>query len=113
MKKLYLFIFLFSFASIFISCSDEEVIIPENTPPPDQTIENVTISDYVNRVYVSVLGREADNNEKSSGFNNLRQNNLSMESRMQFLDQVFSESEYFSHLYEYARIDLLNNIDTS
>jgi len=36
-----------------------------------------------------------------------------MASRMQFLDQVFSEDEYLSHLYDFARIELLNNIDTS
>jgi len=113
MNRLYPILVFFIVTSVFFSCSDDEVVIPENTPPPDQTVENVTISDYVNRVYVSVLGREADNNEKSSGFNILRQNNLSMSSRMQFLDQVFSESEYLPHLYDFARIDLLNNLDTA
>jgi hypothetical protein len=114
MKRHYQILLVFLVASFFYSCSsDDEVAIPDNAPPPDQTIENVTISNYVNRVYVSVLGREADSNEKNSGFNLLRQNNLSMSSRMQFLDQVFLESEYLPHLYEFARIELLNNLDTS
>src|SRR5690348_3868 len=32
---------------------------------------------------------------------------------MQFLDQVFSASEYLPHLYDFARIELLNNLDTA
>jgi len=112
MKKLYPFLLLFVFASIFSSCSDEEVV-PGNEAPPDQTIENVTISNYVNRVYVSVLGREASTSEKEDGFNLLRQNNLSLTSRSQFLDQVFSESGYLPHLYDFARVELLNNLDTA
>ena len=111
MKRIGRLLLLFSFLIFISSCSDEEVI-PNNTAPPDQTIENVTISNYVNRVYVSVLGREASESEKSSGFNILRQNNLSMSSRLQFLYDVFSDAKYFDHLYTHARIDLLNNIDT-
>jgi hypothetical protein len=60
-----------------------------------------------------VLGREATATEKESGFNTLRQNNISLASRSQFLDQVFSESEYLPHLYDFARVELLNNLDTA
>ena len=112
MKKLYLFSFLFIVLTIFNSCTDEEVV-PDNEAPPDQTIENITITNYVNRVYVSVLGREANDTEKETGFNLLRQNNLSLTSRTQFLDQVFTESEYLPHLYDFARVEILNNLDTS
>jgi hypothetical protein len=111
MKK-YLFLFLIAAASFFSACTKEEVI-PDNEAPPDQTIENVTISNYVNRVYVSVLGREASTGEKIDGFNLLRYNNLSLSSRSQFLDQVFSKNEYLPHLYDFARVELLNNIDTA
>ena len=111
MKKSYLFLFIIA-VSFFSACTKEEVI-PDNEAPPDQTVENVTISNYVNRVYVSVLGREATTSEKDAGFNLLRQNNLSVASRSQFLDQVFSESEYLPHLYDFARVELLNNLDTA
>ena len=112
MKRISYLLFFFFTLAIMTSCEDEEVI-PGNTPPPDQTIENVTISNYVNRVYVSVLGREATSSEKSAGFDILRQNNLSLSSRSQFLDQVFSSGHYLPHLYDFARIELLNNLDTA
>jgi hypothetical protein len=106
-------LFLVFFAAVvFTSCEKEEVITG-NVAPPDQTVENVTISNYVNRVYVSVLGREASTSEKSAGFEILRQNNLSLSSRSQFLDQVFSSSNYLPHLYDFARTELLNNLDTA
>lgn len=101
------------FVLLFFQACKKEEIISGNEPPPDQTIENVTISNYVNRVYVSVLGREATSSEKTTGFDLLRQNNLSMDSRIQFLDQVFASSEYRPHLYDFARTELLNNLDTS
>jgi len=112
MKRLLYLVFIIFTVAVFTSCESEEVI-PDNTAPPDQTIENITISDYVNRVYVSVLGREASSSEKSTGFDILRQNNLSSASRAQFLDQVFSSPGYLPHLYDFARTELLNNLDTA
>jgi len=112
MKKSNLYALLIVISCFFIACEKEEVI-SGNEAPPDQTVENVTISNYVNRVYVSVLGREATASEKDAGFNLLRQNNISVSSRSQFLDQVFSESEYKPHLYDFARVELLNNLDTA
>src|SRR5689334_16431566 len=112
MKK---FLVLLTFTGIvfLLSACHKEEDITGNTAPPDQTVENVTIRNYVNRVYVSVLGREASESEKDAGFSTLRNNNLSMASRIQFLDQVFSGSEYKPHLYDFARVELLNNLDTA
>jgi hypothetical protein len=96
------------------SCEKKgEVVVKNNEPPPDATISNVTINNYVNRVYISVLGREPDSTERTHGFNILRQNDVSAASRSQFLDSVFTKPEYYDHLYDLARIDLLNNLDTS
>jgi len=112
MKRIACLFYFFVVVAIFSSCRDE-VVVPNNTAPPDQTVENVTINNYVNRVYVAVLGREASSSEKSAGFNVLRDNNLSNESRSQFLDQVFSSGNYLPHLYDFARTELLNNLDTA
>jgi hypothetical protein len=102
------------FISFFASCAhDIEDVSPNNAAPPDQTVEDVTITNYVNKVYISVLGREADSSEKQFGFNLLRQHNLSDSSRSQFLDSIFYKPEYKVHLYDLARVDLLNSLDTA
>jgi hypothetical protein len=102
----------FFFIITLTSCSDNEVDISPNEAPPDGTIENVKISNYVNRVYIAVLGREADSPEQTEGFNILRSANVSLTSRMQFLDIVFSKPEYNDHLYTITRADLLQSMDT-
>jgi len=91
---------------------DEEVI-PGNQPPPDGTISNVVIENYVNRVYISVLGRKASDPEFNNGVSVLKQSNLSGAGRLQFLDEVYGNIEYKRNLYEKAKIQLLNNLDTN
>ncbi len=98
----------------FSGCKKYETVdITGNVAPPDRTIPNVTIETYVNKVYISLLGRKPDSVEYSYGYNLLRQSNLSSVSRTHFLDSVFSHIEYYDHLYNAARTELLNNFDTT
>ncbi|HLG34677.1 MAG TPA: hypothetical protein VI757_07310 [Bacteroidia bacterium] len=102
----------------FSSCKKyEEETFLNNYSPPDYTVDSVafklTIENYVIKSYISALGREPDSAEKSFGFNLLFDSNLSMNSRYQFLDSVFSNPEFIDKFYERARIDLLQGLDTS
>ncbi len=99
---------------LFSSCKKyEEEVVPDNTAPPDSTVDEVTIENYVNKVYISVLGREPDSSEKSFGVNLLRTENISMDSRSRFLDSVFVNPEFKDKFYERARLDLLQGLDTA
>lgn len=92
---------------------DELVTVSGNTVPPDQSISDITIETYINRVYISLLGRKPLQAEYDSSFQLLRNENLSYSSRYIFLDNLFLQNEYLDKLYENARIDLLNNQDTN
>lgn len=108
------FFLILSVPVMLASCKKyEEEIVPGNVPPPDQTISDITIENYINKTYIGVLGREPDSAEFSNAFNILRQNNVSQASRSQFLDLVLLQPEFDVHLYDLARTDLLNNQDTS
>ena len=99
---------------LFSSCKKyEEEIIPGNQAPPDQTIDPVIVENYVNKVYISALGREPSPTELSSGLNLLLSQNLSMSSRNQFLNTVFSNQEFNDKFCERARIELLQGLDTT
>ena len=87
--------------------------MPGNIAPPDPTVSNSTKENYINKVYISVLGREPDSVEFSSGLILLNKNNLSVANRKQLLDSVFSKPEYNARLYQIARTDLLNSLDTA
>lgn len=112
--SLKLFLFLFAFAFLISSCKkyDEEVV-PNNIAPPDQTITTTTIENYVNKSYISLLGREPDSIEYATGISTLKQNNLSSANRTTFLNQVLSKPDYYSHLFDINNSELLNTLDTN
>lgn len=101
-------------ALILFSCTKkEQIIIPDNNAPPDYTISDVTIENYVNKVYIAVLGREADSAEAKQGMDILRKNNLTSENRMEFLDTVFNKEVYPYRVCDIVRADLLDGMDTT
>ncbi|MBK5284169.1 MAG: hypothetical protein JJE25_02110 [Bacteroidia bacterium] len=95
----------------------EEVVVENNFAPEDQTVDSETrkiiIENYVNKVYISTLGREPDSLEKVFGINLITSNNISMSSRNQLLDSVFIKPDFKDKFYERARLELLQGLDTA
>lgn len=105
---------LFTLLLIYTSCKKSEIEqIPFNEPPPDGTISNVVIENYITRAYILTLGREADSAEFNYAKSLLSSANLDSASRQIFLDSLLSNKDYRPHVYNQNRIDLLNNIDTA
>lgn len=97
-----------------ISCNkQEEILIDDNTAPPDYTIDDVVVESYINRSYISLLGRKPDSNEASSASTTLRQNNLSVANREAFLNGLLGRAEYFERQYDIGRSLYLNSVDTT
>lgn len=114
MIKKHIFIIAILSIAVFSCKKEAELIeIPGNQPPPDNTISSVVKESYINKVYISVLGREPEASELSSGLNKINQHNLSMADREAFLDEVFTKPEYYQKLYETTSIKFLNSFDTS
>ena len=42
----------------------EDVVVKNNIPPDDHTIDSTTIEIYVNKAYINLLGREPVGNAK-------------------------------------------------
>lgn len=100
---------------LFISaCSgQEEVLVPDNTAPPDATISDIVVESYVNRAYISVLGRKADNAEFQQAFDLLRAGNLAESDRATFVNGILGSSEYYENLFAVGRSLYLNSLDTT
>lgn len=108
-------LFLALMVGVLNSCfyNKEDLIIPGNEPPPDPTISNLIKENYINKVFISVLGRKPESSEFDQAAQILNQNlELPPEMRVDFLQDVFSKPEYFERAYELARTDLLNGADT-
>lgn len=110
--RVYLLIFFTGL--LFASCTKTELeTVTDNVAPPDRTIENVTIENYVTRSYILALGREPSSSEFSNATSLLISAGLDSTSRAQFLVSVFSNSAYLPQVYAQNKIDLLNNADTA
>jgi hypothetical protein len=112
-KRFYTIIIFILLVSVGCKKKDNLIVIPGNQSPPDHTISTVIKENYVNKVYISVLGRKPDSTEQSSGLALINQHNLSLADRQAFLNEVFAKPEYNLKLYETASIKLLNSFDTA
>ena len=112
-KKLFFLVLILSIVITACKKDSDLVVIPGNQAPPDYTISSIVKENYINKVYISVLGRKPDSNELSSGLMLINQHNLSDQDREDFLYQVFAKPSYNQRLYEIASIKLLTSFDTS
>ena len=100
--------------AIFSSCTKhEEVLIPNNVPPLDSTLSSIVIETYVNKAYISVLGRKPSDTEKAEGTTVLESGALSQTSREAFIQSVLDQPEYYENLYKNYYTYLLVNFDTA
>ena len=106
---------LFLFLVLLISsCTKiEDIIVGDNTLPPDYTIENTTIENYINKLYISTIGREPTEAEFTTDFNLLRNANLFQKSREIVIDGILNKSEYSFNLFTLESANILNSVDTA
>lgn len=91
----------------------EDVIVKDNIPPPDHTIDSTVIEIYANKVFVNLLGREPIGNERTSALSILKQENFSVARREQFIETLITKSEYRANLYTTANHEYLNDLDST
>lgn len=97
---------------ILFSCGkNDSILIDGNTPPPDSTIETVILENYVNKLYISLLGREPIANELMDGLALLGAD-APVEDRLSLVSEIQNKEEYYSNLFDSFRQDYLNGIDT-
>jgi hypothetical protein len=99
---------------IISSCTKiEDVIVGDNTLPPDNTIENTTIETYINKLYISTIGREPIETEFTTAFSTLREADISQESREIVIDGILNKDEYTGNLFKLECEHLLLGLDTA
>lgn len=103
--------------SLFLLCSCGEagdiILVPDNTSPPDLTVPEVVKENFVNRVYISLLGRKPESAELAGALGILEQDNASEADRKEVVESVLSDPAFRDRQYNIARIGLLNNVDTT
>jgi hypothetical protein len=69
----------------FTACEKEPRLIPDNNAPDGDYVPTVLIENYVNRMYIDLLGREALDSEMIRDVQLLRDDSLGVESRTQII----------------------------
>lgn len=110
MKQL---LFLFSVLIISSCTKIDDVVVDGNIHPPDYTIENTTIENYINKLYISAIGREPTETEFTSDYSVFRESNLSQESREIVIDGILNKEEYNNNLFKLESEHLLLGLDTA
>ena len=103
---------LFVILTIFSCAKVDQIIDGGNTHPTDLTIENTLIENYVNKLYISIIGREPTTLEFDDNFESLREANLSQQSREIVIDKLLEKAEYFNNLFKLESVNILNGVDT-
>lgn len=89
-----------------ISCKkDKEIIVPDNTIPYYNGISKVVLQNYINRLYIDLIGREALDAEMEQEENYLRSNDLSISAREQIIIKLQTDTAHIvgdsSYMYAY------------
>jgi hypothetical protein len=98
---------------LLISCGEKEIWIKDNVPPPDLTVEDIVIENYIQKCYISLLGKKANTNELNAAFELLRENPRDDEKRKSFVNDLVLNPLYFKNEINTIRGDYLNGVDST
>lgn len=93
---------MFLIVLLFSACNKDPLFIPENQPPNYNNVPGVKIENYINRLYIDLLGREPLNIEMQEKKAILKDSALSMNARIELIQElqfdttwVEGDSSYF------------------
>ena len=107
---------------LFLSCLKEEtIIVPDNTAPNINNVPTIKIENFVNRVFIDILGREPLDDEMQTSVEALREAELSDTARMALVAQLQTgttpilgdtsyQKAYSRQLYNLAKIRCIEGI---
>ena len=110
--------YIICFLIIVSSCKKDTLVIDDNNPPVYSAIPTVLIENYINRIYIDLIGREPLDSEMLIDVQYLRNNDVSIESRdsliykLQF-DTLYIEGDesyklaYFHRIYDMVKVRLI------
>ena len=91
----------------------QDSIITGNVLPPYNRVTTLKIENYINRLYIDLLGREPLNDEMSVGVNYLKNGGLNQITKESYISSMMNSSEYYDRLYEIYSIKMLGGVDST
>lgn len=88
---------------IFSGCKEDPLIVPDNEAPYYDEVPTVLIENYVNRLFIDLIGREPVDAEMAAETAALRQTNLSEDSREALILKLQTSNSFVPGDTSYAR----------
>jgi hypothetical protein len=99
---------------LLFSCTKEEIkIVDGNQAPADSSVSQLTVDNYINRIYIGLLGRKALDAEFQAARSLFVANPGSKGAREQLIDEVQNSAEYRINLVFRAKLDLIEGVDSA
>lgn len=97
------------------SCEKDPIVVDDNTAPDLESVPRVLIENYVNRMFIDLIGREPLNTEMDSMVALLKADTLDYDTRAQIVDMLQWDTTfiagdssykkaYFHRLYEQGKV---------
>ena len=108
--SVYLVMGFLSLLILSASCKKVETqVVSGNTPPKDSTVDNVLRDNYIQKLYIDVIGRAPTSLEKIGARTITDKNNCSVENRAELLAQLMAMPDFKDHIYNIDNAGLLNS----
>lgn len=88
------------------ACKKEQ-IISGNEPPPDPTVENILLENYLNSCYLNLIGRLPEAAEFQADFAFLKKNNVAAADRQTFLNKLIALPAYRTVQFKFENLWLV------
>lgn len=103
-----LFFFLIPGLLTLISCSDEIVVIDGNPPYSTFNVSDIKIENYVNRLYIDIIGREPLDDELIVEVERLKAGGLQRVTRDSIIYKLMTDTTYRENEFSYKAAYVLN-----
>ena len=95
---------IFIFSILLLSCKKEDkIVVSTNKPKNYDDVATVKVENYINRLYIDLLGREPLHTEKIRDVDSLRAYKLNFESRKRLITRLMTDSTFVEGDSSYKR----------
>jgi hypothetical protein len=105
-----------------VSCKKDEVFIPDNEPIGGSYISTLQLENYVNRVFIDLIGREPLDAEMEVEVSLLKEKEISLEARRTLIEKLQQDETevpgdstykraYYYRFYEVAKVKMIEGVE--
>lgn len=111
-------LFLFLFLVVAFGCKKDPEVIPDNPTPPYNKVPTVLIENYVNRIFIDLIGREPLDAEMTKETKTMKDGNLDLADRQALISKLQTNTDYiegdssyhnayYNRMYDLAKVRVI------